>query len=113
MAQACAAATARKPTSSSAARTARALNSRQTSNPVPFAAGAGSARRKPPISMTFSDVLHLLADDPAAPLDTAEVALLFATDEYPDLDCELYLRQIGHLALEVSPSLHGDLENRV
>jgi regulator of sirC expression with transglutaminase-like and TPR domain len=63
--------------------------------------------------MTFLDALNLLAKDPAAPLDVAETALLFATDEYPDLDSEHYLRIIDQLALEAAPRMTGDLENRV
>ncbi len=63
--------------------------------------------------MTFLDALNVLTDDPAAPLDVAETALLFAADEYPELDCEYYLRFIDQLALEAAPRLTGDLENRV
>lgn len=63
--------------------------------------------------MSFTDALHLLAEDPTAPLDLAETALQFAEDEYPDLDRDYYLRLIDHLALEATPYLVGDLESRV
>ena len=63
--------------------------------------------------MTFSEALQLLADNPAATLDLEEVALLFANDEYPDLDQSFYRRQIAGLAREVMPALKGDLENRI
>ena len=55
----------------------------------------------------------MLAEDPSAPLDVAQVALLFAADEYPDLDTDSYLRQIDRLAIEAAPFLTGDLEDRV
>ena len=63
--------------------------------------------------MTFLDVLQTLAANPATPLDVAEAALLFASDEYPNLDCYHYLRQIDDLAKEVVPLLKGNVESRV
>ena len=63
--------------------------------------------------MDIEATLQLLADDPTTPVDVAEVALLLATDEYPDLDVSFYLRQLDLLALEVRPHLSGDLESRV
>lgn len=63
--------------------------------------------------MTFHDALTLLADDPAADLDIAEVALLLAADEYPDLDHYFNLGLIDGLAHELSSRLGGTLEARV
>src|SRR2546426_798558 len=62
--------------------------------------------------MTFLDALQTLADDPTAPLDIAEVALLLATDEYPHLDYDLYTRRIDDLASAVSSLSADDLESR-
>jgi regulator of sirC expression with transglutaminase-like and TPR domain len=62
--------------------------------------------------MSFIDALQLLADDPAAPLDVAEVALLLATDEYPDLDVGEFVSQIDQLASDVSGRLVGGLAGR-
>src|SRR5207248_2653283 len=44
--------------------------------------------------MDIDAALQLLARDPAAPLDLAELALGLARDEYPDLDVEAYLSEI-------------------
>ena len=41
--------------------------------------------------MDLDRSLSRLAREPAAPLDLAELALLLARDEYPDLDVEAYL----------------------
>jgi regulator of sirC expression with transglutaminase-like and TPR domain len=62
--------------------------------------------------MTFPDALRLLAADPDAPIDPAEVALLLAADEYPDLDIGAQLTRLDHLAAEVAPRLAGDLAAR-
>lgn len=63
--------------------------------------------------MTFLDALQTLAANPSASLDVAELALLFASDEYPDLDRDEYHRQIDELADEAAPLLMDGLENRV
>jgi regulator of sirC expression with transglutaminase-like and TPR domain len=62
--------------------------------------------------MNLDDVLILLADDPSAPVDLAEAALLLARDEYPGLDVEAYLGELAALAREVRPRLVGGLEAR-
>jgi regulator of sirC expression with transglutaminase-like and TPR domain len=62
--------------------------------------------------MSFTEALHQLAANPAAPLDVADVALLLASDEYPDLDVAECLDWIDQLACEVSPRLIGDLCDR-
>ena len=61
----------------------------------------------------FTFALQLLADDPSAPLDAAEVAMLLAADEYADLSIETHVHLIDLLAAELSPQLHGTLETRV
>jgi regulator of sirC expression with transglutaminase-like and TPR domain len=63
--------------------------------------------------MHLNAALTLLADDPCAPLDLAELALQLARDEYPDVDVEAYLNEIGGMAHEARALLHGDLEARV
>ena len=62
--------------------------------------------------MDLTAVLQQLSADPAAPLDAAEVALLLAADEYPDLDIAGYLRQIDSLAAAVRPHLRGGLDEQ-
>ena len=64
-------------------------------------------------TMEIETTLQLLAEDPTTPLDVAEVGLLLAVDEYPDLDVAAYLRLLDRLALEVRPHLIGGLEDRV
>jgi regulator of sirC expression with transglutaminase-like and TPR domain len=63
--------------------------------------------------MNLDSTLDLLARDPAAPLDLAEVALCLARDEYPDLDVEAYLSELAGMAHEARPYLRGDLGARV
>jgi regulator of sirC expression with transglutaminase-like and TPR domain len=63
--------------------------------------------------MNLDKALRLLARDPAAPLDLAEVALLLARDEYPGLDVEAYLAELDGMAHEARPHLRGRLEKRV
>ncbi len=58
-------------------------------------------------------LLDRLAVDPAADVDVAEVALLLATDEYPELDLSGYFERLDDLAERVRPYLMGDLERRV
>jgi regulator of sirC expression with transglutaminase-like and TPR domain len=64
-------------------------------------------------AMTLDEALTLLAADPAAPLDLAEVALLLARDEYPDVDVEAYLSELAGMAHEARRYLRGDLRTRV
>jgi regulator of sirC expression with transglutaminase-like and TPR domain len=64
--------------------------------------------------MDLDAALELLAREPDAPLDLAELALLLARDEYPDLDVQAYLQQLDGMAHEVRPYLRGgDLGKRV
>jgi regulator of sirC expression with transglutaminase-like and TPR domain len=62
--------------------------------------------------MNLDDALTLLARDPAAPLDLAEVALLLARDEYPGLDVEAYLGELAGMAREARAYVRGDLAAR-
>jgi len=63
--------------------------------------------------MDLDTALPLLAGDPAAPLDLAEVALALARDEYPNLDVESELAELACMAREVKPRLRGGLAARV
>jgi regulator of sirC expression with transglutaminase-like and TPR domain len=63
--------------------------------------------------MNLNAALTLLAGNPAAPLDLAELALQLARDEYPDLDVEAYLNEIAGMAHEAQALLRGDLAARV
>jgi regulator of sirC expression with transglutaminase-like and TPR domain len=63
--------------------------------------------------MNLDGALTLLASDPAAPLDLAELALLLAGDEYPDLDAEAHLGELAAMAHEARRYLRGPLEAQV
>jgi regulator of sirC expression with transglutaminase-like and TPR domain len=63
--------------------------------------------------MELDTALTLLAREPSAPLDLAEVALQLARDEYPALDVVGYLSEVDAMAHEVRHRLHGGLEARV
>lgn len=63
--------------------------------------------------MKLEETLALLAHDPAATLDIAEIALLLARDEYPDLDVEAYLGELAGMAHEARRYVRGDLPARV
>jgi regulator of sirC expression with transglutaminase-like and TPR domain len=63
--------------------------------------------------MNLDAALDLLARDPGAPLDVAEVALHLARDEYPDLDVEAHLGELNAMAHEARTYLRGDLRARV
>jgi regulator of sirC expression with transglutaminase-like and TPR domain len=64
--------------------------------------------------MDLDAALELLAREPEAPLDLAELALCLARDEYPQLDVEAYLQQLAGMAHEVGRYLRGgDLAARV
>jgi regulator of sirC expression with transglutaminase-like and TPR domain len=57
--------------------------------------------------MELDKALTLLARDPAAPLDVAELALGLARDEYPSLDVDGYLAELAALAHEARGLLRG------
>jgi regulator of sirC expression with transglutaminase-like and TPR domain len=63
--------------------------------------------------MKLDAALDLLARDPVAPLDVAELALYLAQDEYPALDVEAYLAELDGMAREARNYLGGSLEARV
>jgi regulator of sirC expression with transglutaminase-like and TPR domain len=58
-------------------------------------------------------LLSQLADDPAADIDVAEVALRLAADEYAELDVSAYLARLDDLAERSRTRLVCDLEQRV
>jgi regulator of sirC expression with transglutaminase-like and TPR domain len=62
--------------------------------------------------MNLDAALSLLAHDPTAPLDLAELALTLARDEHPHLDVEAYLAELDAMAREVRPRLRGGLKAR-
>src|SRR5438128_2597262 len=57
----------------------------------------------------LDSLLQQLAQDPAADVDLAEVALLLAADEYPDLDVASYLARLDDLAARLRPQLVDEL----
>src|SRR6266498_397211 len=57
--------------------------------------------------------LEKLARDPGAPVDLAEIALLLARDEFPNLDVEAHLNELNAMAYEVRPYLRGHLAHQV
>ena len=63
--------------------------------------------------MNLNHALTLLARNPDAPLDLAELALTLARDEYPDLDVEAYLSELAGMAREARAYIGGNLEARV
>jgi regulator of sirC expression with transglutaminase-like and TPR domain len=63
--------------------------------------------------MDLDHALTLLARAPSADLDVAEVALCLAREEYPDVDVEAYLGELGAMAHDVRPRLRGGLPARV
>lgn len=63
--------------------------------------------------MDLDAALDILAKDPAAPLDLAEVALRLARDEYSALDVEGYLSELDSMAREARRYLAGNLAGRV
>jgi regulator of sirC expression with transglutaminase-like and TPR domain len=62
--------------------------------------------------MNLDTALDLLARDPAAPLDLAELALGLAADHYPGLDVDAYLSELAGMAHEAKRYLGGNLEAR-
>jgi regulator of sirC expression with transglutaminase-like and TPR domain len=63
--------------------------------------------------MNLETALTLLAGDPSAPLDLAELCLLLARDEYPNLDVEAYVSELAGMAHEARPHLRGSFRKRV
>jgi regulator of sirC expression with transglutaminase-like and TPR domain len=63
--------------------------------------------------MNLDETLALLAHDPAAPVDLAELMLHLARDEYPDLDVEAHLSELAAMAHEARHYLRGSLHARV
>jgi regulator of sirC expression with transglutaminase-like and TPR domain len=63
--------------------------------------------------MNLNAALTLLARDPAAPLDLAELALSLAQDEYPQLDVEACLSELSAMAHEARSYVRGALPKRV
>ncbi len=64
-------------------------------------------------TMDFNAALRLLAREPSASLDLAEVALRLACDEYPSLDVEACLAEVDALAHEARRLVRGSLEARL
>lgn len=62
--------------------------------------------------MTLDEYLTLLCRRPNADVDVAEVSLLLARDEYPKLDVEASLAEIGAMAHEARAYVRGSLEAR-
>ena len=63
--------------------------------------------------MNLTQTLDLLARNPEAPLDIAQVAFLVAKDEYPDLDVDRWLVGLATLADEIRPTLPGPRRPRL
>src|SRR5436309_11218987 len=63
--------------------------------------------------MNLDTALPLLAQNPCAALDVAELALLVARDEFPTLDVESELAELAAMAHELRPRLLGALPARV
>jgi regulator of sirC expression with transglutaminase-like and TPR domain len=63
--------------------------------------------------LNLDDTLTRLGRDPGADVDLAEVGLLLARDEYPALDVEGHLCELGAMAQEARHYLRGPLPARV
>ena len=63
--------------------------------------------------MDLDTALPLLARNPEAPLDVAELAFLVARDEFGTLDVESELAELAAMAHELRPRLRGPLLARV
>src|SRR5690349_19756321 len=63
--------------------------------------------------MNLDAILPLLAREPDADVDLAEVALLLAREEYPAVDVEGTLSELTAMAHDVRPWLRGPLAARV
>jgi regulator of sirC expression with transglutaminase-like and TPR domain len=64
------------------------------------------------MTLKLTIALQALAGDPWAPLDLAEVALLLARDEFPNLDVEAYLSELNAISHEAPPR-RGHLAHQV
>jgi len=65
------------------------------------------------MTLNLDKALHALSRDPSAPVDLAEIALLLARDEFPNLDVEAHLNELSAMAHEVQPYLRGHLAHQV
>lgn len=63
--------------------------------------------------MNLDTALDRLRENPDAPFDLAELALLVARDEYHSLDVESELAELDAMAHELRPRLRGGLTSRV
>ena len=63
--------------------------------------------------MNLDAALAMLAENMAASLDVAELALCLSQDEYPDLDVEAVLGEVNAMAHEARSYVRGPLEARV
>src|SRR5581483_10360374 len=63
--------------------------------------------------MTLDELFSLLAHEPTAEVDLAEIALLLAREEYADVDVEATLGELAALAHDIRPRLKGPLAARV
>ncbi len=63
--------------------------------------------------MDLNAALNLLAQNPAADVDFAELALHLARDEYPAVDVEAYLAELAAMAREARRYLRGPLPAQV
>ena len=63
--------------------------------------------------MNLDHTLTLLALDPSAKPDVAEIALCLAREEYADVDVDGYLGELAAMAHDVRPRLRGGLPARV
>jgi regulator of sirC expression with transglutaminase-like and TPR domain len=61
----------------------------------------------------LDEALAILGRDPGADFDLAQVALHLARDEYPTLDVEGSLAELGAMARDARPYLRGPLPERV
>lgn len=57
--------------------------------------------------MNLDTTLSLLAREPTAAVDLAEVSLLLSRDEYPQLDVEAHLAELRGMAHEARQHMHG------
>ena len=65
------------------------------------------------MTLNLAAALKTLARDPSASLDLAEIALLLARDEFPNLDVEAHLNELAAMAHEVKSYLRGHLAHQV
>jgi regulator of sirC expression with transglutaminase-like and TPR domain len=63
--------------------------------------------------MNLNDTLDILAREPAADFDLAEVLLHLARDEFPTLDVEAHLAELEGMAHEVKGYLNGRFPDQI